>query len=115
MCVCVFANPKARGGASCYGGGPGAYGKFLPAVKCSVAVWIHTEQILAVAQHLVSAPIKISREDSQSLLVGEQFNSESSKLQFPMEKVGSNAADNLQLPLIYGLVYTHPYHLKECL
>lgn len=46
-------------------------------------------------------------------MVGEQFNSEDSILQYNMEKVGSKAADNLQLPLIYELVYIHPCHLTR--
>lgn len=43
-------------------------------------------------------------------MVGGQFNSENSILQFNMEKVGSKAADILQLPLSY----IHPYKNIYC-
>lgn len=66
----------------------------------------------AVTHRLVSAPVYIWKL-SQPLVVGERFNSEDSVLQFNVEKVGSKAADNLQLPLTYALVPIHPCRLTR--
>lgn len=85
----------------------------MPVVKCPISIWLHTGQPLISCFYTC---LNQQRKLLNFLMVGEQFDSINSiYTTVKCGKVGSKAADGLQLPFTYELVYVHPCHLTRTL
>lgn len=113
MCMCIFfLTSKAREYFN-HGRKLMEWGKFLPVVKCPISIWLHTGQPLISCFYTC---LNQQRKLLNFFMVSEQFDSINSiYTTVKCGKVGSKAADGLQLPFTYELVYVHPCHLTRTL